>query len=77
MPEIEQMLKSRHRRYLHMCQTDTLNTQLPISAIQSLTLHNLTVLSQHIISDHIGAVLFSLELKELSFRHVVQRGQIC
>lgn len=62
MPEIEQMLKSRHRRYLHVGQTHTLNTQLPISTIQSLTLHNLAVLSQHIISDHIGAVLFSLEL---------------
>jgi hypothetical protein len=72
MPEIQQMLQPRHRSNLHMSQTHALNTQLPVSTIQGLALHNLTVLAKHVISYHVGAVLLSLELKEFSSGHVVQ-----
>lgn len=66
------MLQPRHRSNLHMSQAHALNTQLPVSTIQGLTLHNLTVLAKHVISYHVGAVLLCLELEEFGSGHVVQ-----
>lgn len=72
MPEVQQMLQPCHGSNLHMSQTHTLNTQLPVSTIQGLALHDLTVLAKHVISNHVGTVLLSLELEEFSSGHVVQ-----
>ena len=54
-------LETCHRGQFHMGETDALDTEFPVYAVQGFRLHYFAVLAQHVVADDVGGVLLDFE----------------